>query len=148
MQGKTLLTVCVLAAILAPFAVFAEVQQTTLIEPLSIGSVIQVFAGLAAVLILFGVVVFLLKRVGGFRSAPGGKMRLIDGVSVGTRERVILMQIGEKQVLIGVSPGRVSPIHVFDEPVITASDESTGFAGQLQKQLQKRQLKKAGQDQA
>lgn len=148
MLRRMSLKYCLLTAMLMPFMVLAEDRQATLIEPLSIGSVVQVFAGLAAVLILFGAVVFLLKRVGGFHSASAGKMRLIEGLSVGTRERVLLIQIGEKQVLIGVSPGHISPIHVFDEAVITASEDRTGFAGQLQKQLQNRLQKKAGQDQA
>jgi len=124
---------------LIPSFAFAEDKKISLMEPLSIGSVIQVFAGLAAVLLLFGGLVFVLKRMGGFRAAQGGKMYVVEGVSISTRDRVLLMQVGEKQVLIGVSPNGISPIKVFDEAVITV-DESheNSFSGQLKKQLNKR----------
>ena len=116
-----------------------KIKKAALMEPLSIGSMIQVFAGLAAVLLLFGAIVFVLKRMGGFRANQGGKMHVVDGVSVSARDRVLLMQVGEKQVLIGVSPSGISPITVFDESVITVQENTeNGFAGQLHKQLKGR----------
>lgn len=110
-----------------------------LMEPVSIGSMMQVFVSLAAVLLIFGGIVYVLKKLGGVRTGPGGKMHVIDGVSVGSRDRVLLIQVGEKQVLVGVSPNGISPISVFDETVIDAQQQSeNGFAGQLQKQLKTR----------
>lgn len=119
---------------------FAEEKLSTpgVIEPMSMGSVIQVFAGLAAVLLLFGVIVFVLKRLGGFKTTNGGKMRMVDGVSIGTRERVLLMQVGDKQVLIGVTPHQINPLHVFDEPVISVDQPQQGFASLLQKKIKDR----------
>lgn len=110
---------------------------TGVIEPMSFSSVAQVFAGLVAVLLLFGLVVFVLKRLGGFKTTSGGKMQIVDGLSVGTRERVILMQVGEKQILLGITPQNVNALHVFDETVIETNTASpSGFAGLLQNQLQ------------
>lgn len=118
---------------------YAEDDKATMLEPLSAGSMLQVFSGLAAVLLLFFGLVFVLKRMGGFRASQGGKMHVVDGVSVGTRDRVLLVQVGEKQVLVGVSANGISPITVFDQPVITVEDiAENGFAGQLQKQLKNR----------
>ncbi len=129
----------VLALSSIPSFVFAEETKAVLMEPLSFGSMIQVFAGLAAVLLLFGALVFILKRLGGFRTAQGGKMHIVDGVSVGTRDRVLLLQVGEKQVLIGVSSSGISPITVFDEAVIAVEEDiEKSFSGQLIKQLNKR----------
>ncbi len=120
--------------------VYAEDKKTALMEPLSIGSMIQVFAGLAAVLLLFGAIVFVLKRMGGFRDNQGGKMHVVDGVSVSARDRVLLIQAGDKQVLIGVSPSGISPITVFDETVIAAQENTSenGFSGLLQRQIKNR----------
>ncbi len=127
-------------SLVIPSVVFAEEKKVPLIEPLSFGSIIQVFAGLAAVLLLFGGIVFVLKRMGNFRSTTGGKMQVVDGVSVSSRDRVLLIQVGEKQVLIGVSPSGISRITTFDEPVISPEENTTknGFSGLLQKQLKNR----------
>lgn len=115
-------------------------------EPLSFMSIFQIFAGLVAVLLLFGAVVYVLKRMGGFRSTQAGKLFVVDGLSVGTRDRVLLMQVGDKQVLLGVSPSGIAPLHVFDEPVVDVEQGSpgganimdnmaSGFSGMLQKSL-------------
>lgn len=120
-------------------SIFAEDKKMPLMEPVSIGSMMQVFVSLAAVLLLFGGIVYVLKRLGGIRTGQGGKMHVLDGVSVGSRDRVLLIQVGEKQVLIGVSPSGISPITVFDEPVISDQEISNnGFSGQLQKQIKSR----------
>lgn len=126
----------------------AEDENAAMLEPLSAGSMFQVFAGLAAVLLLFFGLVYVLKRMGGFRSSQVGKMHVVDGVSVGTRDRVLLVQVGEKQVLIGVSASGISPITVFDQPVVSIEEtDQKGFAGQLQKQLKNRLNPQAGFDQ-
>ncbi len=129
---------------LFPSLALAADKAPVLMEPLSIGSIIQVFAGLIAVLLLFGGIVFLLRRMGGFRTSQGAGMHIIESVSISTRDRVLLMQVGSKQVLIGVSPNGISPIKVFDETVIDTSREGEkGFAGHLRQQLEKR--KSSGQ---
>ncbi|MFK8068226.1 MAG: flagellar biosynthetic protein FliO [Gammaproteobacteria bacterium] len=128
-------------------ALYAE-EENAMVEPLSVGSMLQVLAGLTAVLILFYGLVFVIKRMGGFSAGQGGKMRVIDGVSVGTRDRVLLVQVGEKQVLIGVSTSGISPITVFDQEVITAEEiAENGFAGQLQQQIKSRLNPQATQNQ-
>ncbi len=122
-----------------PSVVFAEEAESAVMEPLSVGSMIQVFSGLVAVLLLFGGIVYVLKRIGGFRPSQGGNMRVIDGVSVSARDRLLLIEVGEKQVLVGVSANGISPITVFDEPVVSVPEKAEyGFAGQLQKQLKTR----------
>ncbi len=37
--------------------------------------------------------------------------------SLSSREKLCLVEVGDKQILIGLAPGSVSKIHVFDEPI-------------------------------
>lgn len=60
-----------------------------------------------------------------------GAMRVLSALPVGNRERIALVQVGDKQLLIGVAPGHVSTLHVFDKnipeaPVGNASHAHTG----------------------
>jgi flagellar protein FliO/FliZ len=52
----------------------------------------------------------------GPRSA--GAMRVLSALPVGNRERIALVQVGDKQLLIGVAPGHISTLHVFEDNVI------------------------------
>ena len=41
----------------------------------------------------------------------------IESIAVGMKERVVLVQAGETQMLLGVGPGNVRTLHVFDHPI-------------------------------
>ncbi|HDZ09940.1 flagellar biosynthetic protein FliO [Pseudohongiella sp.] len=57
-----------------------------------------------------------------------GAMRVLSALPVGNRERIALVQVGDKQLLIGVAPGHVSTLHVFDENIVSAQPASTAFS--------------------
>ncbi|MGB7214563.1 MAG: flagellar biosynthetic protein FliO, partial [Gammaproteobacteria bacterium] len=50
---------------------------------------------------------------------PSGhdKFRVLASLPVGARERIVLMQAGNRQIVVGVAPGQVSTLHVLDEPL-------------------------------
>jgi flagellar protein FliO/FliZ len=50
-------------------------------------------------------------------------MKVLGGISVGQRERLVLVQIGSKQLLVGVAPGSVNHVMVFDEPLDNTTNE-------------------------
>lgn len=75
------------------------------------------------------------------RSRIGGvsNLRINGGIQVGARERVLIVQAGDKHLLIGVAPGRVQTLHVFDQaPVMpeTGSHELSPFAERLRQLIQ------------
>jgi flagellar protein FliO/FliZ len=85
-------------------------------EPLSFGTAFQVFGGLLAVLLVFAGLAFLLRRLTGTRASGGGRIRVVDGLMLGARDRLVLVQVGETEILLGLTPGRIQPLHVFQEP--------------------------------
>ncbi|MES2683682.1 MAG: flagellar biosynthetic protein FliO [Pseudomonadota bacterium] len=56
----------------------------------------------------------LVKRVQQARSGQGAALAIKGGVQVGAKERVVWMQAGDTHLLLGVSPGHVQTLHVFD----------------------------------
>ena len=111
-----------------------ESQQVTAgADPVIVGSLWQLMLGLAVVLGAIAAAAWLLRRFGRVSSAIGGIIKIVGGVSMGPRERVVLLQVGNTQLLLGVTPGRIQSLHVLDEPV-PACDINTdthGFAGRL-----------------
>lgn len=80
-------------------------------------ALIRLVVGLGVVLFLIVAMGWVMRRSGRFTGAAAGQLRVIGGVSVGSRERVVLVQVGEQQLLVGVAPGRVQTLHVLDEPL-------------------------------
>jgi flagellar protein FliO/FliZ len=94
-------------------------------------------------LLVLGLIVaiaWVLKRSARFQTAAGGGLRILGGLSMGTRERVVLLQVGETQLLVGVAPGRVQTLHVLDKPLESmhgAVSAVPRFADQLGRLLNK-----------
>jgi flagellar protein FliO/FliZ len=102
----------------------ARLNTTAPPELFTAGYLVQVIGSLLLVFIcLFGVVYFL-RRFNGVSRASGSVLRVLGTASVGQREKVVLIDAGGEQLLLGVAQGSVRTLHVFDEPIVTA-DEAT-----------------------
>lgn len=94
--------------------------------------------GLVAVLALFFLCVWGLRKAAGFGGVnDAGKMRVLGAVALGMREKVVLVQVGKTQLILGVTPGRIETLHVLEgddclpkEEAVTSGLEA-GFAQML-----------------
>lgn len=88
------------------------------------GEYLQVFLGLFVVVGLIAVLAWAARRFGRFNVAGAGALRIVGGLSMGQRERVVLVQVGEQQLLLGVAPGRVQTLHVLEQPIRPAERQA------------------------
>ena len=112
-------------------------------EVLDGGFMLQFLAGLGVVVLCIVGLAWLLKRAGGLQASARGALRVIDGVALSTRERLVLVQVGEQQVLLGVAPGRVNAVHVLDQPVqtdTTSDAPAESFAARLREVIGREKL--------
>lgn len=72
-----------------------------------IGSLLLVFG------CLFGLA-FVMKKMGGVPTGDRKSLRVIGSVKVGSREKIVLLDTGENQVLVGVAAGNVRTLYVYD----------------------------------
>lgn len=81
------------------------------------GQLLQLVLGLLLVIGLIFVLAWLMRRVQ--RAGPAGNqvIKLVGSRALGTRDRLVLVQVGNEQVLLGVSPGSITALHVMNEPV-------------------------------
>ncbi len=108
-------------------------------------SLVQMIIALIFVLVAVVMLGWFSKRFIGASRSSGGKIKILSGTSVGSREKLMLIQVGEEQMLIGVAPGRVSKLHHFDSPVVEVADADpklTPFALKLHQFMKKSQSKK------
>lgn len=106
--------------------------------PITSSGILEMMSGLIFVVLLIFALAWLFKRMGSNSFGLGGVIRILAAMSLGNRDRIALIEVGEKQMLIGISPGRISTLHVFDEPVDLAEGRGAvdgDFASKLQSML-------------
>jgi flagellar protein FliO/FliZ len=96
-------------------------------------AIMQVLLGLALVIAIIFILAWVLRRVSNLQQSHQ-KMKIVSSLSLGTRERAVLIEVGDRQVLLGVSPGSVSLLESFPERVITASP-NTAFEKKLKQSI-------------
>jgi len=74
------------------------------------GAVMQMLGALGVVLAALFAALWLLRRLSGGRLPGTAPIRNIGGIAVGSRERVVLLEIGEHWLVVGVAPGSVNGI--------------------------------------
>ena len=81
------------------------------------GQLTQLVLGLLLVLGLIFALAWLLRRVQRAGPQQGQLIELISSRALGPRDRLVLIQVGNEQILLGLTPGRITPLHVLKEPV-------------------------------
>ncbi len=103
------------------------------VDPLSSESLLRLFGGLLLVLMLAAAVVWGLKRLQQSPAGNGTAIQLLATLPVGQRERVMLVQLGEEQLVLGVTPGNIVCLHVLQKPLHAEAlaDGNASFSGAL-----------------
>ena len=115
---------------------------------MSAGSMLQFALGLAVVLGLIVAAGWFMKRFSIGPSASG-LVRVIAGAAVGQRERVVVVEVGDTWMVLGVAPGRVSALHTMPRAETGALTTQhapaplhpVGFAGWLKDTMEKRRAR-------
>ena len=122
----------VLAATLvgAAATVQAESPARLVESPLSAANLADTAIGLLIVLGLMLGLAWLVKRYARLPGIGKGQVQILGGVSLGARERAVLLTVEGRRLLVGVAPGRVQTLLVLGaaEQTETADD----FASSLQ----------------
>ncbi len=108
------------------------------------GQLTQLVLGLLLVVGLIFVLAWLLRRVQQVGSGNAQVIEMIGSRALGPRDRLVLVQVGEEQILLGLTPGRITPLHVLKTPVnVDQSKPATPeFAQRLMELLGKDQKDK------
>jgi flagellar protein FliO/FliZ len=101
-------------------------------SPLSVGSVAQLTFSLAAIVALIFAVSWIVKRLKLGTPRSRGDIAVIDQLALGPRERLVLVRVGDAQVLVGVGAGGLVGLTPLDKPIaIKGSSEGPAFADRL-----------------
>lgn len=108
-------------SLLAALPAAALAQSAPAALPDAGASLLQVFLGLGAVIAAIVGGLWLLKRLSAPQGAAAGALRVIAGASVGPRERVVLLEVQDTWLVVGVAPGQVSALHQMPKGTLAAA---------------------------
>ena len=108
------------------------------------GQLTQLVLGLLLVIGLIFLLAWLMRRVQRIGPGNGQVIELVGSRALGPRDRLVLVQVGEEQILLGITPGRITPLHVLKTPVDAVKTEAATpeFAQRLMELLGKDQKDK------
>ena len=108
-------------------------------DPISMDMLIQLVIGLLIVLAVIVAAAWFMRRFGKLNFNAGRNIKILEGLAIGQRERVVLMQVGEKQLLVGVTQGRMETLLVLDEKIkIDERPTQISFAERLTQALKQK----------
>ena len=110
---KVLYTFVVLAAAL-PGHAFAQIASDAVASPsVMLG---KVFFSLMFIIILIFGVAWIAKKFNMGNILPQGDMRVVSSLSLSNKEKLVLVELEGKKLLLGVAPGNVSMLYAFEKP--------------------------------
>ena len=85
----------------------------TAVPALGVGAVLQTIVGLLVVIGLVFACAWLARRFGLQPANRGGLVKTIGGASLGGKERVAVVEIGDTWLVLGTAPGNVRLLHTM-----------------------------------
>jgi flagellar protein FliO/FliZ len=108
-----------------PASVASAVGAGSAVPSLGIGAVLQTIFGLLVVIGMVFACAWLARRFGLQPGSRGGIVKTIGGASLGGKERVAVVEIGDTWLVLGAAPGNVRLLHTMPAGSVTG----TGPAG-------------------
>jgi flagellar protein FliO/FliZ len=121
----------------APHAAWAQAAP-------EVGSgLLQMLLGLGFIIALIFASLWLLRRLAAPRGSAANALRIVAGQAVGARERVVIVEVGDTVLVLGVAPGQVTTLHSMPKSALPQTPPAGAvaahpFASRLRQMMEKR----------
>lgn len=96
--------------------VMAADQAIMPISAAPLAGTLQMLFGLGIVLVAIAGTAWLLRRLAPGQVGSAGNLHVVAAVAVGPKERVVLVDVGETRLVLGVAQGQVTLLHEMPRP--------------------------------
>lgn len=86
---------------------------------------------LLAVLIVFMCLIYILKKIKFGKYSQNNPIKIHNTVPIGTKERVILVEVNNTFLLLGATPNHIETLYVFNELETAKAASSETFNDKL-----------------
>ena len=102
-------------------------------------AILQMLLGLALIIGLLFFGAFALRKLNGGKGfGNSGPLRVVGGLMIGPRERIVMIEVGESWIVIGIVPGQIKTLHTLPKGELPATQGGTKPFGQWLKQMSER----------
>ncbi|MEZ5550103.1 MAG: flagellar biosynthetic protein FliO [Pseudomonadales bacterium] len=95
---------------------------------MDVGNLAQVALALAFIVVLVIGLGFAMRRINGARLRAGGDIEVVASTFLGPKERIVLLKVQDRRVLVGISAQTMTALGEFPD----RNDDGKGFAAVLQ----------------
>lgn len=121
MSLRSVVRLALVSACALPMTAYAAVPK----DPLSTGNLLSVFLGLTFVVALLLAAAWMIRRFQQVQAPREGALQVTAQLSLGLKERVVLLRVGDENVLIGCTPGSIRALHTWQGPSPAGATPST-----------------------
>lgn len=97
------------------------------------GALAQAGLGLFAIIALILGLAWLARRAGLVRHVQGGVMKVVGSTSLGARQRLLLVEVGDTWLVLGVSAGEIRTLHTLPAGSAAPGEAIAGMGGMSSK---------------
>jgi flagellar protein FliO/FliZ len=120
------LPLCTVRSFGLVLAVLGEtaLAQGAAIEPPgpSTAAILQMLLGLTLIIAILFAGAYLLRKLNGGRSfGSSGPLRIVGGLMLSARERIVLVEVGDSWIVVGIVPGQIKTLHTLPKGDLPAA---------------------------
>lgn len=109
-------------------------EKSNSIDAFSMMNILNMVMGLVIVIALILGLAWVLKKYGRLPSNNLVEMKVLGGLSLGTREKAVLIEVDNTRLLVGVTPGHIQTLHVLSA---NQSQQSSSFDKKFTQEIEK-----------
>lgn len=99
---------------ISPLYAAVDVESEKVVNPVSYGQILNWSLGLIVVLSVFFACVWMMRKMGALPMQTKENMQVVGGLSLGMREKLVLVQVGKKQLVLAITPGKIDNLLVLE----------------------------------
>lgn len=109
---------------------------------------VNVTLALMGIIALIFAISWFVKRFSHGAFAANAQIKILSALPMGTRERIVLIEAGGQQLLLGITATNINTLHVFETPIVVdeKTEQPSDFSRKLMAILQQKAPLVAPQD--
>lgn len=102
-----------------------DIKQSASFSPAEYA--VKTAVSLALVISLIFLIAWIYKKMNRARGIFSSDLKIISSVSIGSKEKLIVVEVGDEQILIGATPSKITKIFHLKEKIQSQTNTSSNF---------------------